>query len=238
MEISKLLNDCAAPPVTYVYATKSSAFPNRIKIGKTNDVAKRLSSMNTSCAPAPHVLVAVAATFDNTRDEKMAHAFFADVRKEGEFFELTDKVVKDYFAMHITAQHELEKTRLDAMPRDAYDFSDLVVQKKPVVIPVVSRFLSALTNMDYTVPTQYAMGWSNGFVNPTAKTMATAFQDFQTEGDCKTTYSDIHFFRQLGRYEGVTNQRNMTFRFYRINLAELKQFLVNSNEYDKDAIIV
>ena len=237
MEISKLLNECAAPPVTYVYATKSSAFPNRIKIGKTNDVAKSLSSMNTSCAPAPHVLVAVAATFDNARDEKMAHAFFADARKEGEFFELTDKVVKDYFGMHITAQHKLEKTRLDAMPRDAYDFSDLVVQEKPVLIPLVSRFLSALTNMDYTVPTQYAMGWSDGFVNPTAKTMVSAFQDFQTEGSSQTSYSDIYFFKQLRQYEGITNERTKAFRFYRINLAELKQFLVNSNEYDKDASI-
>ena len=193
--------------------------------------------MNTSCAPAPHVLVAVAATFDNARDEKMAHAFFADARKEGEFFELTDKVVKDYFGMHITAQHKLEKTRLDAMPRDAYDFSDLVVQEKPVLIPLVSRFLSALTNMDYTVPTQYAMGWSDGFVNPTSKTMVSAFQDFQTEGSSQTSYSDIYFFKQLRQYEGITNERTKAFRFYRINLAELKQFLVNSNEYDKDASI-
>lgn len=99
------------PQTCYVYATKSPAFPGLIKIGKTMDVSKRLNQLNTSCAPAPHVIVAVAPSFDDARDEKTAHAFFSKVRREGEFFELQDADVIDYFATHITTQYNAELTR-------------------------------------------------------------------------------------------------------------------------------
>lgn len=96
------------PQTSYVYATKSPAFPGLIKIGRTEDVAKRLSQLNTSCAPAPHVIVAVAPSFDKVRDEKTAHAFFSSARREGEFFELSEANVISYFATHITAQYNTE----------------------------------------------------------------------------------------------------------------------------------
>jgi hypothetical protein len=96
------------PPTSYIYATKSSAFPGLVKIGKTCDVANRMSGLNTSCAPAPHVLVAVAQTFNTDRDEKMAHAFFSEARREGEFFEIGEEDVIAYFTMHITAQYNAE----------------------------------------------------------------------------------------------------------------------------------
>jgi len=96
------------PPSSFVYATKSPAFEGLIKIGKTVDMQARLSSLNTGCAPAPHVVVAVAPTFDNTRDERMAHTFFADARKEGEFFKITEDQVKAYFQTHILAQYQVE----------------------------------------------------------------------------------------------------------------------------------
>ena len=96
------------PQTCYVYATKSPAFPGLIKIGKTIDVTRRLSQLNTSCAPAPHVIVAVAPTFDEDRDEKTAQAFFSNARREGEFFELQDADVLSYFATHITPQYNTE----------------------------------------------------------------------------------------------------------------------------------
>ena len=96
------------PQTSYVYATKSPAFPGLIKIGKTVDVASRLTSLNTSCAPAPHVIVAVAPSLDNERDEKAAHTFFSNARCEGEFFKLPDADVQNYFATHITAQYHAE----------------------------------------------------------------------------------------------------------------------------------
>jgi hypothetical protein len=106
-----MLNVHAMPQSFYIYATKSPAFPGLIKIGKTVDVANRLTSLNTSCAPAPHVIVAVAPTFDKDRDEKTAHAFFSSARREGEFFKLEDKDVLDYFATHITAQYNADLAR-------------------------------------------------------------------------------------------------------------------------------
>ena len=96
------------PPISFVYATKSPAFQGLIKIGKTVDVQARLSNLNTGCAPAPHVVVAVAPTFDNTRDERMAHTFFADARKEGEFFKITEDQAKAFFQTHILAQYQVE----------------------------------------------------------------------------------------------------------------------------------
>lgn len=96
------------PQTSYVYATKSPAFPGLIKIGKTVDVYKRLTQLNTSCAPNPHVIVAVAPTLDHDRDEKTAHAFFSNSRREGEFFELADADVLNYFATHITSQYHEE----------------------------------------------------------------------------------------------------------------------------------
>lgn len=96
------------PHTDYVYATKSAAFPGLIKIGKTQDVKQRLSQLNTACAPAPHVIVAVAPTFNHSRDEKVAHAFFSDKRRAGEFFELDDTEVVAFFTGHITAQYNVE----------------------------------------------------------------------------------------------------------------------------------
>ena len=68
----------------------------------------RLTSLNTSCAPAPHRVVVVAPTLDSVRDERTAHEFFASRRIEGEFFNITDAEVKAYFANHITCQFHLD----------------------------------------------------------------------------------------------------------------------------------
>lgn len=94
------------PQVQYIYATKSTAFPGLIKIGRTINMRARLSSLNTSCAPAPHVVVAIAPTLDMFRDEYLAHHFFADSRKEGEFFEVTEQEVKDYFSNVIMRRYQ------------------------------------------------------------------------------------------------------------------------------------
>ena len=96
------------PTTEYVYATKSDAFPGLIKIGKTVNIAKRLAQMNTGCAPSPHYVVAVAPTLNYTRDEQTAHAFFADKRRDGEFFEVSETEVTNYFCTHIMAQYQAE----------------------------------------------------------------------------------------------------------------------------------
>jgi hypothetical protein len=96
------------PPARYVYATKSTAFPGLIKIGHTGDMVSRLVSLNTGCAPAPHVPVAVAPSVDSARDEKAAHDFFASKRVQGEFFNISEADVKAFFAEHITARYQSE----------------------------------------------------------------------------------------------------------------------------------
>lgn len=83
--------------IKYVYAVKSAAFPGLIKIGRTQNMRERLSQLNTSCAPAPFVVVAVSPTLDNVLDEKMAHDFFLSQRREGEFFSVPESEVIDFF---------------------------------------------------------------------------------------------------------------------------------------------
>ena len=92
--------------VEYVYCTESAAFPGLLKIGRTsNPMKQRLSAANTFCAPAPHIVVAIAPTFNSTRDERLAHAFFADERREGEFFAVTVQAVQRFFERHIVSQY-------------------------------------------------------------------------------------------------------------------------------------
>lgn len=98
--------------VAYVYGTESEAFPGLIKIGETVCTRTRLSSMNTGCAPKPHKLVAVAATFHSARDERMAHAFFDDFREEGEFFRVTAEEVQRFFDRYITPLYLEESTAI------------------------------------------------------------------------------------------------------------------------------
>ena len=95
------------PKINYIYASKSAAFPGLIKIGKTQDVAQRLSQLNTGCAPAPHTVVAVATTFNKDKDEKEAHQHFAAFRREGEFFEVSELDVQTYFSL-VTAKFHVE----------------------------------------------------------------------------------------------------------------------------------
>lgn len=98
------------PQHQYVYATKSAAFPGLIKIGRTSNMIARLSQLNTGCAPAPHTVVCIVPTLDMYRDECLAHNFFAEFRKEGEFFEVSEFDVKQYFIDVLLLQYQKELT--------------------------------------------------------------------------------------------------------------------------------
>jgi hypothetical protein len=82
---------------SYIYASYSDAFPNLVKIGRSQNVTARLSSGNTFCRPSPHQLLCIAPTLDAIKDEANAHAYFAKYRKEGEFFEISKEEVETYF---------------------------------------------------------------------------------------------------------------------------------------------
>lgn len=109
---SKLLEKASLykemPQVSYLYATKSEAFPDLIKIGRASDVEANVGNLNTSCAPAPHFTVAVAPTFDALRDKAWAHEYFSNARKEGEFFKVSVQEVKTFFSNHVMTKYQLE----------------------------------------------------------------------------------------------------------------------------------
>ena len=101
----------AVPEIRYVYATESDAFPGLIKIGKATDVRTRLTSMNTSCAPMPHRVVAICPTLDYDRDESEAHGYFGARRCEGEFFALSHSEVSSFFSLYLFPRYQAEMAR-------------------------------------------------------------------------------------------------------------------------------
>jgi prophage antirepressor-like protein len=88
-------NEQEQTSIEYIYATASDAFPGLIKIGRTQDVEKRLSSANTFCAPMPHRLLFSAPTMHSVRDEMRVHDFFKERHVAGEFFRVTPAEVED-----------------------------------------------------------------------------------------------------------------------------------------------
>jgi hypothetical protein len=133
MEISKLLRDEPyIPTIGYLYATRCSAYPNKIKIGKANDMKQKLSQLNVAFAPHKHVVVALAESFDNERDERTVHAFFSAYRREGDWFEISAKKVKQFFEACITATHQREMQAYKFQEEDWFGVED---DKAPVPVP-------------------------------------------------------------------------------------------------------
>ena len=92
----------------WLYGTESNAFPGQIKIGCSMHLDARISSADTFCRPAPHMVVAAVPTFDPRRDEKRVHAFFANERDVGEFFRTSKVAVQAYFNAHIMPVYQEE----------------------------------------------------------------------------------------------------------------------------------
>jgi hypothetical protein len=99
---------CRLPVSKWLYGTQSNAFAAVIKIGRTKDLKKRLSSGNTFCAVSKHIVVAAVPTFNPIRDEKAAHEHFAKRRCVGEFFRVTKENVQSFFDQHIMPQYQQE----------------------------------------------------------------------------------------------------------------------------------
>ena len=86
--------------IGYVYGIVSDECYGLIKIGFTH----KLCSLNTSCTP--HHFVAVAPSFHPCRDERVVHAYFADRREEGEYFEMTVDELQAAFDRLIVPEYE------------------------------------------------------------------------------------------------------------------------------------
>jgi hypothetical protein len=215
MEISHLLcQKIVIPPIGFVYAIRSDAFPHRIKIGKSNNVKNRLSQINVGCAPSPHFLVAVSATFDGTRDEKTAHTFFSNARREGEFFELSDKEVRDYFKLHITAQHQAEMADYLSTSWNLCQVMDTTqkdLKEEDADINNLNLFLSALVK------------------NPSSEEMPASKLFSEYSEFCKnmrkSPKDQCNFGLMIRGVNGISKKRKTAGMVYYVNYAILKQYL-------------
>ena len=100
------------PETKYIYGAESEAFPGLIKIGYASSLDSRMQQANVFSAPAPFKIVAHAPSMDASRDERMAHAFFADQREEGEFFRVSVDAVENFFTNCILTMYNYEKSAL------------------------------------------------------------------------------------------------------------------------------
>ena len=96
------------PETKYVYGAVSDAFPGLVKIGFASSLDSRMHNANVFSAPAPFKIVAQAPTLNPIRDERMAHAFFADQREEGEFFRVGVEAVENFFTTCILPMYNQE----------------------------------------------------------------------------------------------------------------------------------
>jgi hypothetical protein len=106
-------NTTHTPRTEWIYATVSDALPGLVKIGRTQDISKRLSSGNTFIAPMPHSLVAMVPTLDSKRDERRVHNHFADKRDAGEFFQVNVDEVQAYFSREMMLSYQQEMMSYD-----------------------------------------------------------------------------------------------------------------------------
>ena len=74
----------------YVYAIESAAFPGFVKIGRTNNVKRRLEAINFSLPINQYELVASFSTYNAVMDEKLTQEHFKKFCFETEYFKISD----------------------------------------------------------------------------------------------------------------------------------------------------
>lgn len=93
---------------SYVYLFYSAAFPDYVKIGRTQNIRSRLIQINCSMPEHPYQLVTYFTSFDPVRDEAEAHRHFKKYRAVREFFKISKEEVIPYF---LEKQNHLIQTR-------------------------------------------------------------------------------------------------------------------------------
>ena len=81
-------------PAGYVYVIQDTEFSNHYKIGRTNNPQRRVSEIR-SILPGISEIVAIVETQDAPTLEWQLHQRYADARKRGEWFDLTDSQVSE-----------------------------------------------------------------------------------------------------------------------------------------------
>lgn len=106
-------------PEAYVYLFQSAAFPDYVKIGRTQNIKTRLVQINCSMPIHPYELVTYFTSFDPVRDEAEAHEHFKNYRVAREFFKISKEEVIPYF---LAKQNNLIHTQAleDSLCRPAF----------------------------------------------------------------------------------------------------------------------
>ena len=142
---------CISDAPKFVYAFKNAAFPGLIKIGRTQNVKERLSQLNTACAPSPFAIVAVSPSLDYIRDEKRAHDFFADNRKEGEFFHVSEDKVTELFDT-IQKNYESESKQPNLQAQRISENNARKAQANSVFEMILDGIVQEHNNAETTAP--------------------------------------------------------------------------------------
>lgn len=90
-----------------VYCLENPAMPDVVKIGKTDDIEKRLRALDNTSVPLPFVCVLALEVDDADRAERLLHDAFSDhrVRLSREFFEVgAQRVIA---AMRLTSGNDV-----------------------------------------------------------------------------------------------------------------------------------
>ena len=86
------------PPLThpagYIYVIQDTEFSRRYKIGRTNNPERRLNEIR-NILPGRSEIVAIVDTQDAPALEWQLHERYADGRKRGEWFDLSDSQVRE-----------------------------------------------------------------------------------------------------------------------------------------------
>lgn len=85
------------PKVSYVYAVHSASFPGVFKIGMTQNIKCRLSTLNCSMPIHPFLLVCRFVSMNPSHDEAEAHNFFAEYKLKKEHFTIPVWKLNEYF---------------------------------------------------------------------------------------------------------------------------------------------
>ena len=109
VDIAKQAQEEHEPETKYVYGAVSEAFPGLVKIGYASSLDSRMIQANVLRAPPHFKIVAHVPSWNASRDERMAHAFFADQKEEGEFFRVGAEAVQNFFTTCILPMHNHEK---------------------------------------------------------------------------------------------------------------------------------
>jgi hypothetical protein len=129
-----MLKSTSTRPKGYTYAMTSPAFPGVVKIGRSLDVGKRMSSANTFAAPSPFTVLIECPSFDDVRDERDAHRYFAAQRRSGEFFLVSHEEVRAYFQQTLYTRYLRELQERMLVPSAEVDAQRLMVIKNRTIM--------------------------------------------------------------------------------------------------------